>query len=114
MIIVGTVFLLERFDYVSTRQVWRLWPVIVICIGLVHLVRPERGRPSIFLLLIGIWLQVSTLGLWGLDWNDSWPLLIIFVGASLVFDAVVAGRDHGGALDEDVTIPTGKEGSDEL
>lgn len=90
MIAVGTAFLLERFDYISMRQVWRLWPVIVICIGVVHVVRPDRGRPSIFLLLVGIWLQISTLELWGLDFGESWPLLIIFVGVSFVFDALVS------------------------
>ena len=92
MIAVGTMFLFERFGYVSSGQVLQLWPLVVICIGLVHLVRPGSGRPSIFLLLGGIWLQISTLELFGLGFGDSWPLLIIFVGASLVFDAAFAGR----------------------
>ncbi len=92
MIAVGTMFLLERLGYVSSGQVLQLWPLLVICIGLVHLVRPGSGRPSIFLLLVGIWLQISTLELFSLGFGDSWPLLIIFVGASLVFDAALAGR----------------------
>ena len=46
MIAVGTMFLLERLGYISTGQVWRLWPLVVISIGLVHLVRPDSGRPS--------------------------------------------------------------------
>ena len=91
MIAVGLVFLLERFDVLPLRQVWRYWPMILIVIGLTHLVRPEGGRRSIFLLLLGIWLQVSTLELYGLDFGDSWPLLIIFIGASFVFDALVSG-----------------------
>ena len=92
LILVGTVFLLERFDYLQMRQVWLLWPVPVIAIGVLHLLRPAGGRPSIFLLMVGIWLQISTLELWNLDFGDSWPLLIIFVGVSFVFDALVGGR----------------------
>lgn len=92
MILVGAIFLLERFDYLSMGQVWRLWPMILIAIGLLHLLRPDAGRRSIFLLLLGVWLQINVLGLWGFDWDDSWPLLIIFIGASFVFDALVGGR----------------------
>lgn len=103
MIAVGTMFLLERFGYASTGQVLRFWPLLVVCIGLAHLIRPGSGRPSIFLLLLGIWLQISTLGLFGLGFSDSWPLLIIFVGASFVFDAAIAGR-FGEPAARDVAI----------
>ncbi len=96
MMAVGLVFLLDRFDVISVRQIWRYWPMVVIAIGLGHLVRPGGGRPSIFLLLIGVWLQISTLELWGLDFSDSWPLLIIFIGASFVFDAMIGGGGSGG------------------
>jgi len=105
MIAVGTMFLFERFGYISTGQVWRLWPLVVICIGLVHLVRPDSGRPSIFLLLVGIWLQISTLELFGLDFGQSWPLLIIFVGASFVFDAAIGDR-FGESAPRDAVIET--------
>ena len=97
MIAVGSVFLLERFDVISMGQVWRLWPLFVIWIGLMHLVRPEGGRRSIFLLMVGIWLQVSTLELFGLDFGESWPLLIIFIGASFIFDSLVNGSDRSSA-----------------
>jgi hypothetical protein len=90
MILVGMLFLLERFDYLSIGDVWRLWPLIFIVIGVLQLVRPE-GRRSIFLLLLGIWFLVNTYELWGLDWADSWPVLIIFIGASFVFDSLVGG-----------------------
>ena len=91
MMAVGAAFLLERFDIISARQIWRLWPLALIAIGLMRLLRPDGGRRSIFLLLLGIWLQISTLELFGLDFDDSWPLLIIFIGASFVFDALVGG-----------------------
>jgi hypothetical protein len=108
MIAVGTMFLLERFGYVAVGQVWQLWPLVLIGIGLVHLIRPDNGRPSIFLLLIGIWCQISTLALFGLDFGDSWPLLIIFVGASFVFDAAIGDRfGERAARDVVIEVKTG-------
>lgn len=110
MIAVGVVFLFERFDMISTRQIWRLWPMLIIAIGLLKLLRPEGGRRSIFLLLLGIWLQISTLELFGLGFDDSWPLIIIFVGASFVFDALVSGGGAAPAWPE-VMGPGGPPGS---
>jgi len=96
MIAVGTAFLLERFDVLALRQVWDYWPMIFVVIGLGNLLKPDRGRRSIFLLLIGIWLQISVLELWGLHFGNSWPLLIIFVGASFIFDSLASSTGYGG------------------
>lgn len=108
MIVVGTVFLLERFDYISMNQAWRLWPALLIALGALQLLWPRHGRRSIFLLLLGVWLQINVLGLWNLDWDDSWPLLIIFIGASFVFDALVNGGGHPAV---GVVIDTGRPAS---
>ena len=96
MIAVGAAFLLERFDFLSLHEVWSYWPMILVVIGLGNVLMPEGGRRSIFLLLIGIWLQITVLGLWGLDFGDSWPLLIIFVGASFIFDSLASSTGYGG------------------
>ena len=48
-------------------------------------------------------MQISTLELFGLGFDDSWPLAIIFVGASFVFDAAIAGR-FGEPAARDVVI----------
>lgn len=92
MIFVGSLFLLERVDYISTARAWDFWPMILIAIGLTHVFSPRRGRRSIFLLMVGIWLQISVLRLWGLDFGDSWPLLLIFIGLSIIFDTYLGGR----------------------
>ena len=91
LIAVGIIFLLGRTDLISMPQVWRFGPLFVIWIGLVQLFKPDRGRRSIFVLLIGIWLQINTLELFGLDFSNSWPLVIIAVGASFVFDSLLKG-----------------------
>jgi len=113
MIVVGTLFLLQRFDVVPVGRVWQFWPLILIGFGLMNLVRPERGHPSIFLLLLGIWLQISTLDLFGLDFRNSWPLLIVFVGVSFVFDSLVSGgRGRHDARDDVIEVDAVHGGDD--
>ena len=109
LIAVGVIFLLERTDLISRPQLWRFWPLFIIWIGLVRLFKPEGGRRSIFPLLIGIWLQISTLELFGLDFSDSWPLAIIAVGASFVFDSLLRGPSGKAAREVIIEVDEGIE-----
>jgi len=113
LIAVGIAFLLERTDLMSMSQTLRFWPLFVIWIGLVQLIKPTGGRRSIFLLLIGIWLQISTLELFGLDFSRSWPLLIIAVGASFVFDSITRGSSPRGVAKVVIEVQSTEEATDE-
>jgi len=107
LIAVGIAFLLERTDLMSMSQTLRFWPLFVIWIGLVQLIKPAGGRRSIFPLLIGIWLQISTLELFGLDFSTSWPLAIIAVGASFVFESLLRGSSGKAARQVIIEVDTG-------
>ena len=107
LIAVCVAFLLERTDVMSMSQTLRFWPLFVIWIGLVQLIKPAGGRRSIFPLLIGIWLQISTLELFGLDFSTSWPLAIIAVGASFVFESLLRGSSGKAARQVIIEVDTG-------
>lgn len=107
LIVVGTIFLLGRADLISMPRVWQFWPLFVIWIGLVQLFKPDGGRRSVFVLLIGIWLQISTLELFGLGFSDSWPLAIIAVGGSFVFDSLLRGSTGEAAREAIVEVDVG-------
>ncbi len=109
LIAVGIIFLLGRTDLISMPQVWRFWPLFIIWIGIVRLFKPKGCRRSIFPLLIGIWLQISTLELFGLDFSDSWPLAIIAVGASFVFDSLLRGTSGKAAREVIIEVDEGIE-----
>jgi hypothetical protein len=98
--------LLDRFDVIDIGDFWRLWPLIVMYFGLTQLVTPRGRRRSAWLLLIGIWLLVSSVEAFGFHYGNSWPLLIMFVGLSMVFDHRFGRRHestphHGGTPSED-------------
>lgn len=94
LIAIGGVLLLDRFDLIDIGDFWRLWPLILMYFGVMQLVAPRHGERSVWLLLIGIWLLVSSVEAFGFHFGNSWPLLIMFVGLGMVFDHRF-GRRHG-------------------
>ena len=74
----------------------RLWPLIVIGVGLAGFVDKEEGRrrgSGMVTMLVGSWLLINTLGLFDLTYRDSWPLLVILLGLARLFAA--SGRGFG-------------------
>ena len=81
-------------------NLYRLWPLIVIALGVARLVgaedRRQRGS-ALVLTSVGVWMLVNTLELFGLDWGDSWPLLLILIGGAKLI-APDCGRRSSGLL----------------
>ncbi len=79
-----------------------LWPLIVVGVGLSRFVDfsdGEKGRrrgSGMLIMLVGCWLLINTLGLFDLTYQDSWPLLLIFLGLGRVF--VTDGRGFGALM----------------
>lgn len=67
---------------------WRgLWPLVIVAFGLVRFLDaqiPKRRREGLTILLVGLWLLINTLGLFGLGFRDSWPVLLVLLGLGRV------------------------------
>jgi predicted membrane protein len=85
---VGVVLLLNQLGMLPPRFLFTFWPSILIVFGLVQmLLRQGRDRVAgAGLALVGVLVQLSKLGLLRLE--DCWPLLIIFAGAALLWNAL--------------------------
>ena len=84
----GTVFVLINLGLLEGESVWMYWPTILIAIGISRLLTDHgdgQPRSSFWILVIGIWLQVSLIHAFGLGFNSSWPLLVIAWGISLLW-----------------------------
>ena len=68
------------------------WPVAIICVGLVKLAnRPEHGpRQGGWWVFIGVWLLLNEMRVW--RFRDSWPLFLVAIGTSLVWNQIVPHR----------------------
>jgi len=88
IIALGSIALLDNFGIVRIGNVWRLWPLVLIAVGLAKILRP-RGSPGRFggtlLSIAGLWLLLENLGVWPYSLGDLWPLFVVAVGAFLVW-----------------------------
>jgi LiaF transmembrane domain/LiaI-LiaF-like transmembrane region len=97
LLVLGGALLLARLDVVRVSDVRHLWPLIVIAFGVSRLFSDRhRQRHALTFIFIGCWLLINTLGLFGLDWGVSWPLVLVAVGLGRVLGCTTtAGRAQG-------------------
>ncbi|MEO8217207.1 MAG: DUF5668 domain-containing protein [Acidobacteriota bacterium] len=90
MIALGTLFLLDRLDIVDVHYFFRdFWPMFIVLVGVSHLLSRRSLWGGLWIVTIGLWLEAVTLGLFGLTFENSWPLLLIFVGAGMVLRSFI-------------------------
>ena len=64
------------------------WSLFFIILGLTKLFTSLSGRPEgIGFLFVGSWLMLNLLHV--LRYRDSWPILIVGIGISIVWNALV-------------------------
>jgi hypothetical protein len=82
VLLIGLLTLLDRLDAIEFVNVFSFWPVIVIVVGLGKMFNEggRCGRSGLTITLVGVWLLLNSLQLFGFHYGDSWPLLIVGVG----------------------------------
>ena len=88
LILLGALFLAHNLDIIYVDHIGRYWPVVFIVIGLVKLLgggaNPQHGS-GLGWIFLGAWLFISLNGIWGFDFHNSWPILIIGWGVSMLW-----------------------------
>jgi len=84
----GVVLLLRELGVVSgSIFIPGWWALLIVALGLAKTVRARRGRDvggGVTLTLIGAWLYMAHTGYHNLSYGNSWPLVLVAVGAGLV------------------------------
>ena len=92
---IGLLFLLDRFEVANLHFFFHhYWPLFIVFLGLSKIVRYRTLWAGFWLLTVGVWLQITTLHLFGLTFGSSWPLLLIALGAGIVLRTFFDSR-HG-------------------
>jgi predicted membrane protein len=87
-IVVGSVLLLEKLGYLPWGFALHFWPMIFVVIGIVKIAY-AGGRPTGAVLIgLGIILQLNEMGITHLNFWDLWPVLIIFAGVAMLWQAL--------------------------
>lgn len=89
----------ERFDFTFSGE---FWPFILVALGVGRLLQApdwavgRTHRSGWGLLAVGLWALAVELNLWGLTYDNAWPLLVIGFGISLVWRATSGHPMCGG------------------
>ena len=96
LILIGVLFLMDRFGALELPAVWNLWPAVFFVIGGAKLFTPGEPKDiasGLTLILMGVWFFANLEGWWGFDFENSWPLILVLVGASTLLEvALERGR----------------------
>ena len=97
LILFGSVLLLRNLDIISTEIIddfWAAWPLILVVLGLMMTIQyfhPEKHgswKIGSFLIIFGGLLLAGNYDYIDFEFSDIWhlwPLIIIYIGASLLF-----------------------------
>ena len=88
LILVGILFLLHNLDVIDFRYSWESWPLLLVFFGVIRMLERSDRSSGLWLVLIGLWLFVNERELWGFTYSNSWPLLVVVVGLSMVWKAM--------------------------
>ena len=86
----GVLLFISQLDWGPLWSLGRLWPVVIIAVGLPSLLfgdkEGNRGG-SLCVTLSGVIFFLHTLRI--LSLRDSWPLFIVAAGAAMFLDGIV-------------------------
>jgi hypothetical protein len=92
LIVVGIAGTLTALDILQFRDAGRLWPLILIIIGLgteAEALRNRREGGGWILIAIGTWFLVGNFHLFGLSHGRALPIAAIIAGAAIALHALV-------------------------
>jgi len=100
---VGLLMLIERLGVADVRLTWQLWPLFPLALGLLRIIDPpqrrdgraQSRRSGLWLALVGCWGLANEFHFRGLDYQNSWPLLVVFAGITMVWGAAENASMHG-------------------
>ncbi|HEX2836239.1 MAG TPA: DUF5668 domain-containing protein [Thermoanaerobaculia bacterium] len=92
LIALGIVGFLGAIDLLYIRDVWRLWPLLLIVIGIgneVEAIRNRRKGGGWVLIAIGTWFLIGNFHIFGLSHSRAIPVIVVIAGASIALHALI-------------------------
>jgi len=104
----GVVLVFDRLNLVDADEVLRLWPGVIIAIGVMIFTQSRRiggGINGAIVMLIGGWLLLNSLGIVRVGfWEMFWPLVLIGIGVALVLQTLGRRTREVSVTDRDNTV----------
>ena len=97
IILAGALLLLANFGFLSLHPYWQYWPLILVALALSKIAFPQKRKDfaeGVWLLTLGVWLQLSILRLYGLTFANSWPILLVGFGIHMMLKPATHHREN--------------------
>lgn len=91
----GALFLLDNFGVLDARDFLRFWPAILLALGLTRLMapgKPEDRGAGVVLTVLGAVFLLRALHVPWFRLRLLWPVLLLILGASLIWQAIRGRR----------------------
>jgi hypothetical protein len=96
----GILMLIERLGVAEVRLTTELWPLFPLALGLLRIIDPpdrrdghaRSRRSGAWLAFIGCWGLANELHFQSFDYQNSWPLVVVFAGITMVWGAAENAR----------------------
>lgn len=91
----GAAVYLDREGIFEFENMWHYWPLGLTVIGINKMIGYPTARDfcsGLWLACLGAWLFANFEHLWGMTFQNSWPLLIIAGGVTMVLQPMLARR----------------------
>jgi predicted membrane protein len=109
VIAIGLLFLLDNLDIIDIHDALAFWPLVFIFAGVAKLLdttSPDGYLVGLAGIGIGVTMILHRLGIIYFSWRAVWPLILIGVGALVVYRAMTGGRSARFG----VAVADGKDG----
>lgn len=100
ILLIGVLFTIDNLGFDVPSSIWKLWPVVLVAIGLSNVLRTgPSGKVSGWVLLaVGAVLLLRNFGWLPFRISQLWPVVLVIIGVRMVLAA--SGRGGGGASPE--------------
>lgn len=103
VIAVGLLFFLDNLDIIHIGDALAFWPLVFIFAGVAKLLdttTPDGYLIGLGAVGLGVALILERLDIIDFSWRAAWPLVLIAVGAMLVYRGSVARRPAHGLVED--------------
>lgn len=101
VIALGLLFLLDNLGIWDFHRAIQFWPMLFIVVGTVKMFDTKSGNGFLvgaILVFVGVMMTLNRLGILYFSWRTVWPVLLIVLGASVVYTALTGRRRIDSAL----------------
>jgi hypothetical protein len=108
VIAVGVVLLLDNLGIAPLSRFLRYWPAALVVIGVLKMWQARDGKGGIFsgllFTLAGTWLLIEELTVLQVDFHDVWPLILVLLGAYIVWQGMTGAHRPRLGVDSHSTV----------